>query len=150
MIACQHILRPLSWPLSGNSELFCEHCGKTQKAINAERQAMNGDAAKVADPFKVQVTVFMPHTKNTSIKLKRGEHLFALTDNGLDEAGHTGPQEVLVIAEKFGVWPVVVFGTTAPDAWRNTTAEDHARMMARVRRHLSPTAVRAHLENNDE
>ena len=61
----------------------------------------------MGEAFKVKVAVFMPHTRNTSVNLKRGEHLFVLTDKGLEEAGHTGPQEVLIMTEHFGVWSVV-------------------------------------------
>lgn len=99
-------------------------------------------------PFKVKTSVFMPGTQDTSFKLAKGERLFVLTDKGLDECPNVGPDEVLVVSEQFGCWPVVAFkvDARAAEAWRETTAADHSRMMKRVRRALSPTPV----ERNDD
>ncbi len=94
-------------------------------------------------PFQVTVSVFMPGMKDAIFILGDGERLFTLTDKGLDECPRVGPDEVLVITEKFDCWPVVVFKVSGRDAhaWRATTAADHARMMARVRRELAPAEV---------
>lgn len=91
-------------------------------------------------PFKVKITVFMPDSLPTSIKLRRGERLFVLTDNGLDEAPHVGPQEVLTCTEYFGCWPVVAIQVTDQhaDSWRAITSADCARMMKRIRSALAP------------
>lgn len=88
-----------------------------------------------ARAFRVQTAVFLADTRNTAIKLKKGEHLFVLTDNGLEEAPHAGPQEVMIVTEHFGTWPVVAIKVRAAhvERWRSVTTDDCARMMKRVR-----------------
>lgn len=88
--------------------------------------------------FQVLTTVFMPHTRDTHVKLKRGERLFVLTDQGITESPHSGPQEVLILAENFGCWPVVALHVPIQYAaeWRKVTKADAARMMKRVRAKL--------------
>ncbi len=93
------------------------------------------------DAFKVEASVFMPHMRDTSIKLKRGETLFCLTDKGLSECPNSGPDDVLIVTEEFGCWPVVAFTTRHAEAWRQTTTADRLRMMRRVRQKLRPKAI---------
>lgn len=93
------------------------------------------------DASKVQAIIFMPHVRDTSMKLKRGETLFCLTDRGLSECPNSGPDDVLVVTEEFGCWPVVAFTTAHAEEWRRTTSADHLRMMQRVRQNLRPQAI---------
>ena len=88
-----------------------------------------------ANAYKASTTVFLPETRNTSVTLKSGEHLFILTDNGVEEAPHVGPQEILLITEHFGCWPVVAIRVRAAhvDAWRNLPQGVHELFMKRVR-----------------
>ena len=94
--------------------------------------------------FHVTTTVFLPEHRETHIKLKHGEHLFVLTDKGVEESPHKGPQEVLIVTEHFGCWPVVAIPVPAKHApeWRKVTKADAARMMKRVRAAMRPTAVK--------
>lgn len=94
--------------------------------------------------FKVQTTVFREHTRDTSVNLAKGERLFVLTDNGLDETPHLGPDNVLIVTEHFGCWPVVAIKVreTHVDRWRNITLDDCARMMVRVRAALLKASPR--------
>lgn len=88
-----------------------------------------------ARAFQVQTMVFLPENRNTSVRLKKGEHLFVLTDSGLEESPHAGPQEVMIVTEHFGTWPVVAIKVRAAhvERWRSVTTDDCARMMKRVR-----------------
>ena len=89
--------------------------------------------------FKVHATVFLPESKDTSVKLGRGDRLFVLTDKGLSEAPHSGPDDVHIAADWFGCWPVVALRVRAvhADKWRSISPDAIARMMARVRRQLA-------------
>lgn len=95
------------------------------------------------DASMVKASVFMPNTRDTSIKLKRGETLFCLTDKGLLECPASGPDDVLIVTEEFECWPVVAFTTCFAEAWRQTTDADHLRMMQSVRQKLRPKAILA-------
>ena len=92
--------------------------------------------------FNAKVTVFLPETRNTSVKLRKGERLFVLTDKGLEETPCIGPDDVLIVTEHFGCWPVVAIPVRAAhvEKWRSITPAAAERMMARVRNALSPTA----------
>jgi hypothetical protein len=91
-----------------------------------------------ARAYHVQTTIFLSDTRNTSVKLSKGEHLFVLTDRGIEEAPHVGPDDVMIVAEHFGCWPVVAI--RVPEAhvgkWRTMPADVHVSMMKRVRRQL--------------
>lgn len=103
---------------------------------------MTDDIAKIADhpkwAYKVSATVFLPETKQTSVKLKKGERLFVLTDKGVEDSGCSGPEDILIITEHFGVWPVVAIKVREAhaDAWRDLPKDVHLSMMKRVRTHL--------------
>lgn len=93
------------------------------------------------DTFTVEAFILMPHTRDTSMKIQRGETLFCLTDRGLSECPNSGPDDILIATEEFGCWPVVAFTTAHAEEWRRTTSADHLRMMQRVRHNLRPGAV---------
>lgn len=89
--------------------------------------------------YQQRAHVFLEGMVNTSIKLRAGERLFVLTDKGIDEGPHTGPDDVAIITEHFGCWPVIAFAIPAHhvEAWRRIDPEVSApKMMARVRRFL--------------
>lgn len=96
--------------------------------------------------FKVQTFVFLPESRNTSVQIGRGERLFVLTDNGVDEAPHEGPENILIVTEKFGCWPVVAIRVRDVHAqrWRSLSPDACNRMMARVR-----AALRDRLQENN-
>lgn len=90
--------------------------------------------------FKVVATVFREHTKNTSIKLEKGECLWTLSKaRGLEEAGGCGPEEVLILTEDFGSWPIFAFKVRVAhaDKWRNIKKDAADRMLARCERELA-------------
>ncbi len=89
--------------------------------------------------YQQRAHVFLEGMANTSVKLRAGEHLFVLTDKGIDEGPHIGPGDVAIVTEHFGCWPVVAFAIPAHhvEAWRRIDPEVSApQMMARVRRFL--------------
>lgn len=86
--------------------------------------------------YQQRAHVFLEGMTNTSVKLRAGERLFVLTDKGIEEGPHVGPDDVLVVTEHFGCWPVVAFAIPAHhvEAWRRIDPETSApKMMARVR-----------------
>ena len=91
-------------------------------------------------PYQQRAHVFLEGMTNTSVKLRAGERLFVLTDKGIDEGPHTGPDDVAIVTEHFGCWPVVAFAIPARHAaaWRRIDPETSAaKMMARVRKMLA-------------
>jgi hypothetical protein len=87
-------------------------------------------------PYQQKAHVFLEGMVNTSVKLAAGERLFVLTDKGIEESPHTGPDDVLIVTEHFGCWPVVAFAIPARhvEAWRRIDPEKSApKMMARIR-----------------
>ena len=105
-----------------------------------ERAAVLEMADHPSRAFKVQTIVFREHTRDTSVRLKRGERLFIIHDGQTPiDTDCYGPDEILVMTEKFGTWPVVAVKVRLAhvDSWRKVTTEDAGRMMARVRAHLS-------------
>lgn len=111
---------------------------------------MAENIAEIADhpsrAFKVQTTVLREHTRDTSIKLKSGEHLFVVVDGRPPiDSGHSGPDEICIVSEQFGTWPVVAVRVRAAhvDQWRALSEADAGRMMSRVR-----DSVRAHLQKD--
>jgi hypothetical protein len=99
-----------------------------------------------ARAFRVKTTVFLPESRNDSVKLARGERLFILTDKGLEEAPYGGPDEVSIALDHWGCWPVVAIRVrdAHADAWRSVSADAAARMMTRVR-----SALRARQDHPD-
>ena len=92
------------------------------------------------NPYQQTAHVFLEGMASTSVKLRAGERLFVLTDKGIDEGPHIGPDDVLIMTEKFGSWPVVAFAIPPQhvESWRRIDPEISApRMMARVRRLLA-------------
>lgn len=91
-----------------------------------------------ANAYKVHTTVFRQGTRDTSVKLKRGEHLFILTDKGISEAPQPGPDTVYIFTDYFGCWPVVAIRVRRAhlDKWRSLPMGVIERMMARIRRHI--------------
>lgn len=86
--------------------------------------------------FKVQSIVLREHTRDTSVHLNRGEHLFIVVDGRAPiDSGHSGPDNVCILTEQFCSWPVVAVKvrTRHVDKWRRLTAADADRMMKRVR-----------------
>lgn len=87
-------------------------------------------------PYKQKAHVFLEGMTNTSVALRAGERLFVLTDRGIEEGPHVGPDDVLIMTEHFRCWPVVAFAIPAQhlEAWRMIDPEKSApKMMARVR-----------------
>ncbi len=89
--------------------------------------------------FRVSTTVFLPESRGDSVRLSRGEHLFILTDRGLEEAPYAGPDEVSIALDHWGCWPVVAIRvrTAHLSDWRSVTPDDATRMMTRVRAELA-------------
>jgi len=105
------------------------------------------------NPYMQIANVFTERHRNTSVQIKRGERIFVLSDKGIDECPNSGPDEVMIMTESFGSWPVVAFVIPARhvEAWRRIDPEVSApRMMARVRRRLADAlAQHEHRETND-
>lgn len=93
-------------------------------------------------PFNVHTTVFTPDSTGGHVALLKGERLFVMTDKGLSECPHTGPDNIYICAEHFDAWPVVAIRVRKPDVekWRAVSDASRAKMMERVRKALAARA----------
>lgn len=90
-------------------------------------------------PYAVSVTVLTAQCPDATVRLKRGEELFVVTEGRpIQRPGHRGPDEVFAMGEGIcgGNWPVMLVRVRHPEAWAELDAATANRMIARCRKRL--------------
>lgn len=95
-------------------------------------------------PFHVPTVVMTERCQTASVKLLRGERLICFCRGDKPYVTvHKGPDEICVIGEFFGVWPVAAARVKEQYVadWKRVTVEDVGRMITRIEgaleRHLT-------------